>query len=45
VQVHNERARALYESLGYEMEGRMRQTLVIHGEPVDEFLMSKLLSK
>ena len=43
VQVHNERARALYEKLGYEIEGRKRQSLLVHGEPVDEFLMSKLL--
>jgi RimJ/RimL family protein N-acetyltransferase len=43
VQVHNERGRALYEKLGYEVEGRMRESLVVDGEPVDEFLMSKLL--
>ena len=43
VQVHNDRARALYEKLGYEVEGRKRQSLVVDGEPVDEFLMAKLL--
>ena len=43
VQVQNERGRALYEKLGYEIEGRMRATLVVDGEPVDELLMAKLL--
>jgi len=43
VQVHNARGRALYEKLGYEVEGRMRESLVVDGEPVDELLMSKLL--
>ena len=43
VQVHNERGRALYEKLGYEVEGTMRESLVVDGGPVDELLMSKLL--
>jgi RimJ/RimL family protein N-acetyltransferase len=43
VQVHNERGRALYANLGYTLEGRMRESLVVDGEPVDEFLMAKLL--
>jgi len=43
VQTGNARGRALYERLGYEVEGRMRQSLLVDGEPVDELLMSKLL--
>jgi len=43
VQVGNARGRALYESLGYEVEGRMRESLVVDGEPVDELLMAKLI--
>ncbi|MEJ2119247.1 MAG: GNAT family N-acetyltransferase [Alphaproteobacteria bacterium] len=43
VQVHNERGRALYEKLGYAVEGTMRESLVVDGQPVDELLMSKLL--
>ena len=41
---HNESAKRLYLSRGFEIEGTKRNSLRIDGEYVDEFYMSKLLS-
>jgi len=43
VMVHNERARKLYERLGYEVEGLLRESLFVDGEPVDEYALAKLI--
>ncbi len=43
VQVYNERASALYESLGYEREGLRRHGFKVNGTYVDLYYMSKLI--
>jgi RimJ/RimL family protein N-acetyltransferase len=45
VMTHNERAIALYLKNGFEMEGTKRKSLVIDGQWVDEYYMSKILLK
>ncbi|HBN6879067.1 TPA: GNAT family N-acetyltransferase, partial [Vibrio cholerae] len=44
VMQHNERAKRLYESCGFEVEGLKRHSLVVDGEYVNELYMSKLLT-
>lgn len=34
---------ALYKKMGFEIEGRKRQSLQVNGSYVDEYYMSKLL--
>ena len=43
VMVNNHRGVHLYEKMGFELEGRRNNSLLIDGEYVDEFYMSKLL--
>lgn len=43
VMVHNERAIQFYERMGFEKEGVKRHSLVVHGTPVDEYMMAKIL--
>jgi RimJ/RimL family protein N-acetyltransferase len=43
VPVHNERASALYESLGYEREGLRRHGFKVNGTDVDLYYMTKLI--
>jgi RimJ/RimL family protein N-acetyltransferase len=43
VMVHNHRARRMYERMGFAVEGRRRECLLVHGHPVDELYMAKLL--
>ena len=43
VMIHNETAIALYKKIGFEIEGRKQQSLVINGSCVDEYWMAKLL--
>jgi RimJ/RimL family protein N-acetyltransferase len=43
VMCYNERARRLYLSRGFEIEGRKRCALMVDGEYVDEYYMAKLL--
>lgn len=43
VMAHNERAIALYNRMGFTIEGRMRDSLYVDGQYVDEFLMAKIL--
>jgi RimJ/RimL family protein N-acetyltransferase len=40
VMTTNTRAMALYERLGFKVEGRRRRAYVINGVAVDDFLMS-----
>ena len=40
---HNHRARRLYERVGYAVEGRRRECLLVDGHLVDELYMAKLL--
>jgi RimJ/RimL family protein N-acetyltransferase len=42
VMVHNERAAALYQRVGYTVEGRARECLFVDGRMVDELYMAKL---
>ena len=42
VMCHNERAKGLYQSRGFEIEGVKRRSLIADGEYVDEYYMSKL---
>lgn len=43
VMVHNQRALALYQKLGFVIEGRLRDALKVDGTYIDEFTMCKLL--
>ncbi len=43
VMVHNQRAIALYNKMGFVIEGRLCGTLKVDGEYVDEYMMSKIL--
>jgi RimJ/RimL family protein N-acetyltransferase len=43
VMAHNSRARALYERMGYVVEGRHRECLLVDGGYADELSMAKLL--
>ena len=43
VMVHNKAAIALYEKMGFEIEGTKRHSLFVDGNYVDEYYMSKLL--
>ena len=44
VMEHNERAKRLYLSHGFEIEGTKRNSLRVDGKYVNEFYMSKLLA-
>lgn len=39
---HNERAAALYRRVGYAVEGRARECLLVDGRLADELYMAKL---
>jgi len=43
VMAHNNAGVALYKKQGFEIEGTKRHSLLINGQYVDEFYMSKLL--
>ncbi|MGR9050985.1 GNAT family N-acetyltransferase [Halobacillus faecis] len=43
VMVHNERAVHFYERMGFEKEGVKRESLIINGSPIDEYVMAKIL--
>ena len=43
VMVHNKAGIALYEKMGFEIEGTKRHSLFIDGKYIDEYYMSKLL--
>src|SRR5262245_59443578 len=43
VMAHNHRARRLYERMGFSVEGRRRECLLVHSQLVDELYMAKLL--
>ena len=43
VMAHNQRARRLYERMGFAVEGRRRECLLVDGRLVDELYMAKLL--
>ena len=43
VMAHNELAIALYTKMGFEIEGKKKQSLFINGSYVDEYCIAKLL--
>jgi ribosomal protein S18 acetylase RimI-like enzyme len=43
VQTHNRAARALYEKMGFAVEGTRKDAVHVEGSYVDEFYMAKLL--
>ena len=43
VMAHNRRAFELYQRMGYTVEGRRRECLIVDGRPVDELYMARLL--
>jgi RimJ/RimL family protein N-acetyltransferase len=43
VMAHNRRAIALYQKVGFEMEGTKRDSLFVDGRYVDEYYMAKCL--
>ncbi len=43
--VDNDKAYHLYEKLGFEVEGRRSNSMLIDGKYVDEFYMAKLINK
>lgn len=45
VMAHNERAIGLYRKMGFTVEGRMRDTLYVGGQYIDEFIMAKILEE
>lgn len=45
VMTHNQAALALYIKNGFEIEGTKRKSLIIDGEWVDEYYMSKIFPK
>ena len=45
VSVNNEPGIRLYTSMGYEKEGRKKNSLYLHGSYVDEFYMGKILKE
>lgn len=45
VMAHNQRARRLYERMGFAVEGRRRECLLVDGRLVDELYMAKLLPR
>lgn len=45
VMTHNQAALGLYTKSGFEIEGTKRKSLIIDGEWVDEYYMSKILQK
>lgn len=44
VMAHNERGKALYTKMGFEVEGIRRESLLVDGAWVDEICMAKLLT-
>ena len=42
---HNVRAIGLYQKFGFEIEGMKKDSLLIDGQYVDEYLMGLVLSK
>lgn len=44
VMVNNPRGIALYRKMGFQIEGTRRDSLLVHGEYVDEYNMAKLIS-
>lgn len=44
VMAHNERGIHLYQKMGFEVEGLRRHSLMVDGQYVDEYAMSKLLN-
>jgi RimJ/RimL family protein N-acetyltransferase len=45
VMSHNHRARRLYERMGYAVEGRRRECLLVDGRLADELYMARLLPR
>jgi RimJ/RimL family protein N-acetyltransferase len=45
VMIHNTAGIALYKNQGFAIEGTKRHSLLINGQYIDEFYMSKLLDK
>ena len=43
VETHNRAARALYEKMGFAVEGTRKDTMRVEGSSVDEYYMAKLL--
>lgn len=43
VMAHNAPAIRLYRAMGFEVEGRRRRSLIVDGQPVDEYAMALLL--
>ena len=43
VECPNEAAQHLYEKMGFTLEGLRRQSMLVDGQPVDEYAMARLL--
>lgn len=43
VMTHNAAALTMYQKMGFEIEGTARETLLVHGRYVDEYLMAKMI--
>ncbi len=44
VMAHNQRGLALYQKMGFVIEGRLRTALKVDGQYIDEYMMGKILS-
>jgi RimJ/RimL family protein N-acetyltransferase len=45
VMAHNHRAISLYERMGFSVEGRRKQCLIVDGQFVDELNMAAILAR
>ena len=45
VMAHNQRGLTLYHKMGFTIEGRMRDALLVDGQYVDEYIMAKILEE
>ncbi|MFC3882382.1 GNAT family N-acetyltransferase [Bacillus songklensis] len=43
VMTHNDRAVSLYKKVGFEIEGIRKCSLIVDGQPIDEYSMGKVL--
>ena len=43
VMINNEKGIALYNKMGFQIEGTMKHSMFVNGEYVDEYSMTKLL--
>ena len=43
VMVNNDKGMALYKKMGFQVEGTMKDSMLVNGEYVDEYSMTKII--